>query len=266
MNRLLLPLALMAVFSANASAQSAPGIIHTVTNPANGHTYHLLDQSNWTDAETEAIVLGGHLVTVNDLAESDFLITEFSTFGGVTRHLWTGYNDALVEGTWVWADGDPSAYTNWNPGEPNNSFANDPVHGEDFAAMYPNGPWVDLNDASTLTWFPVLNGVVEIGSPLLSISGLVGGGIATINVGNATPSGNVLLGYSLSGPGPTNTPYGPVDMSPPISTLPTLTADPTGMASLSTGIPGRATGFTLYMHGVDLGSGLLTNSLAEVVL
>ncbi|MCP4091831.1 MAG: hypothetical protein GY747_00135 [Planctomycetes bacterium] len=262
----MLPLALTVVFSANLQAQSAPGIIHTVTNPANGHTYHLLDQSNWTDAETEAIALGGHLVTVNDLAENDFLIAEFSFFGAITRHLWTGYNDELVEGTWVWADGDPSAYTYWNPGEPNNSFANDPIHGEDYAAMYPSGPWVDLNDASTLTWFPVLNGVVEIGSPLLSISGLVGGGIATINVSNATAGGAVLLGYSLSGAGPTMTPYGPVDMSPPISLLPSLTADPSGLASMSTGVPGRATGFTLYMQGVDLASGLLTSSLAETVL
>lgn len=266
MNRLLLPLALAAFFSANLSAQTGPAIIHTVTNPTNGHTYHLLDQSNWTDAEAEAVVLGGHLVTVNDLAENDFLVAEFSFFGGVTRHLWTGYTDELIEGTWVWIDGDPSTYTLWNPGEPNNSFANDPIHGEDYAAMYPNGPWVDLNDASTLFWFPVLNGVVEIGSPLLSISGLVGGGIATIDVGNATPGGSVLLGYSLAGAGPTNTPFGPVDLSPPISQLPSLTADPSGMASLSTGVPGRATGFTLYMQGVDLSSGLLTNSLAEVVL
>jgi len=32
---------------------------------------------------------------------------------------WIGFNDTLVEGTWVWA-AFPSSYANWAPGEPNN--------------------------------------------------------------------------------------------------------------------------------------------------
>jgi hypothetical protein len=35
---------------------------------------------------------------------------------------------------------------------------------------------------------------------------------------------------------------------------------------MSTGIPARATGFTVYTQAADLGSGMLTNSLAEVIL
>jgi hypothetical protein len=104
------------------------------------------------------------------------------------------------------------------------------------------------------------------GSLVYSIVGLTGGGTATLTVTGATAGGGVLVGYSLTGAGPTMTPFGMVDMSMPITQLPTLTADAAGVASLSTGIPGRATGFTLYSQGADLASGALTNSLAEPIL
>jgi hypothetical protein len=103
-------------------------------------------------------------------------------------------------------------------------------------------------------------------NPVYAITGLAGGGTATFTITNATAGAGVLIGYSLAGPGPTNTPFGPVDMSPPISQLPTLTADPSGVASLSSGIPGRASGFTLYTQAVDLTAGVLSNSLAELIL
>jgi hypothetical protein len=99
-----------------------------------------------------------------------------------------------------------------------------------------------------------------------SITGLVGGSTATLTVSGATAGGGVLIGYSLTGAGPTNTPFGPVDMSAPITQLPTLTADGAGVATMSTGVPGRASGFTVYTQAADLATGTLTNSLAEVVL
>jgi hypothetical protein len=99
-----------------------------------------------------------------------------------------------------------------------------------------------------------------------STSGLVGGASATLTVSGATAGGGVLIGYSLTGAGPTNTPFGPVDMSNPITQLPVLTADGAGVASMTTMVPGRATGFTVYTQAADLTSSTLTNSLAEVVL
>lgn len=104
------------------------------------------------------------------------------------------------------------------------------------------------------------------GGPSYAITGLAGGGTATLTVSGATAGGGVLIGYSLTGAGPTNTPFGPVDMSAPITQLPTLTADGAGVAAMSTSVPGRASGLTVYTQAADLATGTLTNSLAEVVL
>ncbi len=120
-----------------------------------------------------------------------------------------------------------------------------------------------------LVWDCGVDSIVINNAPLtpeLVYTGLVGGGTTTLTVSNATAGGNVIVGYSLAGAGPTNTPYGMVDMSNPITVLPTLTADAGGVASFSSAIPTRGTGFTLYSQGVDLGSGDLTNSVAEVIL
>lgn len=104
------------------------------------------------------------------------------------------------------------------------------------------------------------------GGPVYSATGLVGGGTATLTVAGATANGNVLIGYSLTGAGPTSTPFGMVDMSAPITQLPMLTADAAGTASLSTGVPGQASGFTVYTQAADITTGTLTNSLAEAIL
>lgn len=99
---------------------------------------------NWEASEAEAQVLGGHLVTVNDAAENDWLLQTF------TAPFWIGLNDAQEEGNFVWSSGEPLSYSNWNSGEPNNSGD------EDYAHVYSFGPWNDLPAGS------VNFGVIEI--------------------------------------------------------------------------------------------------------
>src|SRR6185295_14236358 len=110
-------------------------ILATATNPANGHVYDLLEYSSWTAAEARAVELGGHLATVNDQAEHDWITANFHNFQTVDIDLWTGFNDAAVEGTFVWASGEPVTFTNWDLGEPNNANA-----GEDYCCMRKNNP------------------------------------------------------------------------------------------------------------------------------
>jgi hypothetical protein len=91
-----------------------------VFNPANGHTYFLLDKSAWTVAETEAVALGGHLASVNNAAENQFLLDAFCSGADSKRVLWIGLTDQGNEGHFHWTSGEPLTYTNWFMGEPNN--------------------------------------------------------------------------------------------------------------------------------------------------
>ena len=136
-----------------------------VVNPANGHLYILLDQSNWTDAEAEAVLLGGHLATIDDAAEDSFVFDTFSTFGGLSRSLWIGLNDRASEGVLEWSSGAPVGYVNFDSSEPNNGG----VGGEDCvdilgpstAPQHIPGRWNDL-PCPSLEQVGPLNGVVEI--------------------------------------------------------------------------------------------------------
>jgi hypothetical protein len=147
-----------------ACASSAFGaIVTTAINPANGHTYHLLDAANWTDSEAEAISLNGHLVTINDADENQWVFETFANFGDEFRTLWLGLNDAATEGSFVWASGEISSYTNWRSPEPNNSGD------EDYTFMYHDNPdWNDFKDAAFYTTDTgadrFIFGVVEVGS------------------------------------------------------------------------------------------------------
>ncbi len=138
-----------------------------LTNPANGHQYYLLKEASWTDSEKEAVSLGGHLVTINDEAEQQWVFGTFANVGGRQRSLWIGLNDANQEGAFVWSSGENPDYANWLSLQPDDS----PVFGgEDFVHMmragngfgHPAGKW---NDMDNLDSFPELQstaGVVEI--------------------------------------------------------------------------------------------------------
>jgi len=114
-------IAVLAVWAAT-NLQAAP-ISGPILNPATGHTYYLLANSDWTDAQSQALSLGGNLATVNDAAENAWISQTFTNFGGVTRNLWIGLNAAGLNGgdpnSYSWVDGSPSTYRNWAPQEPN---------------------------------------------------------------------------------------------------------------------------------------------------
>lgn len=119
-----------------------------IKNPANGHFYYLLGQSSWLTAEAEAVQLGGHLVTINDVAENDWVWSMFTPLASGDRHLWLGYSDANVEGNFEWVSGEPSDYTRWTSGEPND------YDGEDYAHMtgypfggHPSKLWNDIQES-----------------------------------------------------------------------------------------------------------------------
>ena len=82
----------------------------------------------WADAEDACVAKGGHLATVRGDAQYAWLkATSEGVWakddGGIW---WIGYNDIAVEGEFVWSSGSASAYTDWAPDEPNNSYGGGP--------------------------------------------------------------------------------------------------------------------------------------------
>ena len=121
-------------------------------NPANGHGYTLTDDwSTFTEYEAQAVAWGGHLVTINDQDEQNWLYETFGEFDYLI-----GINDLDEEGDFVWVSGQPVTYTNWCSGEPN-----DVNEGEDVVAMIKNFDALCWNDVPA----PARSGIVEADSP-----------------------------------------------------------------------------------------------------
>ena len=105
-------------------------------NPATGKVYLKTNSTTWENAELLAGALGGHLATVRNAAENEYV-------AAATRGGWIGTTDRSDEGNFTWASGDPSTYTNWNSGEPNGGT------GENYGMMYNTGRWNDAGAAAT---------------------------------------------------------------------------------------------------------------------
>src|SRR5262249_55077632 len=148
-------------------------------NPANGHGYYLLPESTWVDAEAVAVSLGGHLVTINDDDEQQWVFNTFNAYRGVDRNLWIGLTDKDQEGSFQWVSGEPFVYSHWMPGSPDDP--NDEWHAlEDYVEMQSvlePAPWIPSywNDVWNDTQ-PVAPtcGVVETNTPLPSGKLIIG--------------------------------------------------------------------------------------------
>lgn len=90
-----------------------------VTNEQNGHCYRInSDELTFVAAVAACEAAAGHLVTLGDKAEDDFV-----------RHLldashWIGASDGRSDRTpgtapFSWIDGEPWDYSNWESGQPN---------------------------------------------------------------------------------------------------------------------------------------------------
>ena len=109
----------------------------------NCSAYVLVDGPLWEQAESNAINLGGHLVTINDAEENKWLVQEFNLAERPTS-TWVGLKKG-TGGKWVWSSQhEGESFINWAPNEPNNSDYLG--RSEDVAAIRGNG---ELNDLHT---------------------------------------------------------------------------------------------------------------------
>jgi hypothetical protein len=87
---------------------------------------------------------GATMICVNNAAENDWIRTKFGYLVG-DRFLWIGYTDMPPYGggkgtqQYGWVTGCSSTYTDWLPGQPDNSNNN-----EDYAALRVQNGWYDL--------------------------------------------------------------------------------------------------------------------------
>lgn len=110
--------------------------------------YNPTTTNNWNTAQSQAAAVGASLLSVCNQAEND-AVWQAALNAGVSGGLWIGYNDANSEGNWVWTDGSPCNFTNWNSGEPNNTTDPCSFTGEDAAIIQmSNGKWNDVYAAS----------------------------------------------------------------------------------------------------------------------
>ena len=77
--------------------------------------YTIVDGPSWTEAEANAVKLGGHLTALTSAAEDGFVWNSFK------QNRWIGFTDSEAEGVWKWTTGETSSYTNWSDGNPNNN-------------------------------------------------------------------------------------------------------------------------------------------------
>ncbi|MFX0185840.1 MAG: C-type lectin domain-containing protein [Candidatus Hodarchaeota archaeon] len=104
----------------------------------NGHLYQLIPIfKTWPEARDSCEARGGHLVTINDTNENDFV----SYLAGWNT-IWIGLTDERTEGSWQWVTNENVNYANWFSGEPT-----DFDDGEDYAEMLGDGSWNDVPNA-----------------------------------------------------------------------------------------------------------------------
>lgn len=100
---------------------------------------------------------------------------------------------------------------------------------------------------------------------LLEAQDLAGGEITTMRLSGCDPSSSAVFAYSLAGPGPSGSPFGPVDLTPPITNLPPVACDASGTASASMGpLPMSTSGLLVWAQSAELfrtGGGQLSHSL-----
>uniref|UniRef100_A0A674MUZ2 Mannose receptor, C type 1b n=1 Tax=Takifugu rubripes TaxID=31033 RepID=A0A674MUZ2_TAKRU len=106
--------------------------------PYNGHCFYLnRSPQTWYNAQKECRKEGGDLVSVQNVEEQSFIISQLGFAS--TDELWIGFNDIKIEGLFDWSDHSSVSFTSWTFGKPDVS-----TDAEDCVLITgENGNWVD---------------------------------------------------------------------------------------------------------------------------
>ncbi len=127
----------------SASPRSKSGSPRGAVEHNGKHFQVIARRLTWHAAKRECERLGGRLAVVTD-DEENRLLTALAQNGGV-EGAWLGATDAVSEGRWVWVDGSPMKYQNWDTaaGQPNDKQSR-----EDYLVLLARrgGRWSDQPD------------------------------------------------------------------------------------------------------------------------
>ncbi|XP_074544941.1 macrophage mannose receptor 1-like [Halichoeres trimaculatus] len=85
--------------------------------PYNGHCFYLnRTEKTWSDAQRDCRSRGGDLVTVRNVEDQSFVISQLGYTS--TDELWIGLNDRKTEGLFEWSDHSTVGFTSWEFGKP----------------------------------------------------------------------------------------------------------------------------------------------------
>ena len=106
---------------------SGKGIAETPIVIRGDSAYAIVQGPSWEEAEANAQKLGGHLVTINDAAENQFVASNFSrSFRDLGSYAaWIGTTDIDHKGQWTWSSSESALYSNWGGainGTPDNAW------------------------------------------------------------------------------------------------------------------------------------------------
>jgi hypothetical protein len=200
----------LVVFTVLAAASAGTAQSVPIYNPANGHSYDIVDVAGtWEQAHAAAGQttyggLNGHMVTIDSVEENLFVTGAFGA-GHLQSHWMGGFQEPGAtepDGGWTWVTGETVLPINWAPAEPNNYFGSDPNeafmafdHGVDAEGKQ----WNDLPGSNVLsgfvvefeggTWADLGNGLAGVGGiPTLSGTGsLTASSVVTLTLENAKP-------------------------------------------------------------------------------
>lgn len=144
--------------------------------PCNLYFYNQ-NSTTWQAAQNAAQALGGNLATISSQAENDSVVAGLLASGVASNTVvWIGFTDAQSEGNWVWVDGTPTNFTNWNGAEPNNSSGFPGVGENGGQLQLSNGRWNDLmTDNSGLFPAPTGRSIFKVSlCPQIAVNAPVG--------------------------------------------------------------------------------------------